>query len=207
MSLFRASLQHNDSYAFREYPFLTERQRIHQELVPDMSGQARTSVQRCETCGELLAKWDEPLSGLLIKRRKFDIAITYDGVLVVSQRFKSCYEISGLSGLVFRQLPDDPEFFAVHASRSVEFDADRRKTQFIKRCHKCGCYESVVGATPVYLKPGVEIGGPEFVRTDLEFGSRDEKHPLLLCGEIAAKAASRTDLKGLDLVRVDPSVS
>src|SRR5262245_38195334 len=151
MVLFRASFQHNDSYAFRDYPALTENQRIHQGLIPDTSGQSRSAIQRCEACGELLAKWDEPLVGLIITKRKYDIAITYDGVIVVSQRFKSCYETNRLFGLIFRQLPDDPAFFAVRASRPVEFDTERRKTQFIKSCHKCGRYESVVGATPVYL--------------------------------------------------------
>jgi hypothetical protein len=64
VGVFRVSLQHNDSYAFRAYPPLTEYQRVHQELVPDMSGATLPRAHRCETCGELTQKWEEPLLGL-----------------------------------------------------------------------------------------------------------------------------------------------
>ena len=191
--------QDNDTYAFRESPPLTANQRIHQEILPDMSGKARSGVHRCEACGDLLAKWDEPLIGVVVKKRKYDIGSTYDGVTIVSERFKTTYESSNLTGLIFRQLPDDPTFFAIRALRSVEFDSERRKTRFINPCPKCGRFESVVGATPVYLKAGSEIGLREFVRTDLEFASNDEKHPLLLCGAAAAEALKNAGLKGLDM--------
>ena len=193
----------NDSYAFRRYPALTEGQHIHQEVVPDMSGASRPRVHRCEVCGELTQKWEEPLLGLVIRKRKYDISITYDGVLVVSQRFKSIFEAARLSGLQFRALPDDAEFYAAYAPKIVEFDAERRKTRFIKPCQRCGRFESVVGATPVYLKADCAIGVREFVRTDLEFGSHDEKHPLLLCGKDAAECLSGAQLRGLDLADVD----
>ena len=195
----------NDTYAFRERPHLTEFQKIHQELVPDMSGLTRPGVRRCKTCAELLGKWEEPLAGVVVQKRKYDIGSTYDGWTFVSQRFKDVCESNVLVGLTFRVLPDDPKFFAIHAGRTVEFDAERRQTRFCKPCPQCGRFESVVGATPVYLMAGVAIGACEFVRTDLEFGSNDEKHPLLLCGEIAANALKSAKLKGLDLKPVQPS--
>lgn len=202
MGIFRASLQHNESYAFREYPMLTKYQQVHQGLVPDISGASHPSIIRCDQCGELTSKWDEPLSGLVIKKRKYDVSVTYDGVLIVSERFKLIYAENELSGLEFRQLPDDSPFFSVLAARAVEFDAERRKTEFTSHCSQCGCYESVVGATPVFLKAGCLVGSLEFVRTDLEFGSGDGKHPLLLCGQSAAKAISDAKLKGLDLIAI-----
>jgi hypothetical protein len=168
-----------------------------------MSGASRPDVHRCETCGELTQKWKEPLSGLVIRKRKYDISITYDGVVVVSQRFKCVFEAACLLGLQFRVLPDDAVFYTIHAARVVAFDAERRKTRFIKQCPQCGRFESVVGATPVYLKPGDQIDPREFVRTDLEFGSQDEKHPLLLCGNDAAQSLSRAKLRGLDLIPVE----
>jgi hypothetical protein len=93
-------------------------------------------------------------------------------------------------------------FLAVYASRLVEFDFTRRNTRFIAHCSQCGQYESVVGAIPVYLKGG-EIGEREFARTDLQFGTGDEKHPHLLCGESAANALKRARLRGVDLIAID----
>lgn len=197
----------NDSYAFRASPDLTELQQLHQTLVPDMSGEARADVRRCEACGTLLDKWNESLVELVVKKRKFDISHTYDGVIVVSARFKSVYKSAELSGLHFRQLPDDPDFFAIRPERAVEYDPERRGTRFENRCSQCGLYESVAGATPVFLKQGATVKSDEFVRTDLEFGSDDEKSPLLLCGSLAAKAMKAAGLKGLDLKMVQDSDS
>lgn len=98
MVVFRVSFQYNESYAFREDPFLTEHQRVHQQLIADMSGRTRAGVRRCESCGEIIGKWETPLAGLVIKKRKYDIAITYDGVIVVSEGFKSQCEASAIIG-------------------------------------------------------------------------------------------------------------
>ena len=206
MSVFRASFQHNDTYAFREHPVLTENQRVNQELVSDMSGTSHEGIHRCDRCGDLTSKWDEPLLGVIIKKRKYDLSITYDGILISSELFRSVYTANNLSGLEFRRLPDDTQFFAIHATRAIEFDAERRKTRFIKPCQYCGRYESVVGATPVFLRAGSEVDEREFVRTDLEFGSGDEKHPLLICGKAAAKAICDAKLKGLDLIPIEENV-
>ena len=85
----------------------------------------------------------------------------------------------------------------------MAFDAERRGTRFVNRCSSCGQYESIVGATPVYLKPGSNIRQNEFVRTDLAFGSEDEKSPLLLCGSVAARALKESPLGGVELLAVE----
>ena len=132
-----------------------------------------------------------------------DMSITYDGVLIASQRFKSIYDANHRLGLIFHQLPVDGDFFAIHALKVVEFDAERRKTRFINPCPRCGRFESVIGATPVFLKRGSKIEGLEFVRTNLEFGSADGKHPLLICGQVAADILSCAKLKGLDISTIN----
>ncbi len=198
--------QDNDSYAFRDYPPVTENQRIYQEIAPDMSAASRPELRRCKACGEILDKWAEPLSNLVVKKRKYDIGSTYDGMTIVTTRFKDAYEAASLSGLEFRQLPNDAGFFAIRPHKWVVFDAERRKTRFINACPECHRFESVVGATPVYLKAGVEIGTHEFVRTDLEFGSNDEKHSLILCGQSAAHALQAARLAGLDLIEFSTDI-
>ncbi len=192
--------QHNDSYAFRDYPPLTKYQRLHQDMIPDMSGESCPGVRRCEECREILAKWDEPLRALILKKRTYDVSTTYDGVVVASHAFKQVYDGDKLTGLAFRALPDDPDFLSIQAVRTVSFDAERRKTRFLDKCQKCGRYKTVAGATPVFLIEGNSIGALEFVRTDVEFASGDEKHPLILCGVSAGRVLSNYNIKGLDLV-------
>lgn len=197
----------NESFAFRESPELTSNQELHQAIVPDTSGQSRSSLNRCEECGDLRDKWNESLENLVLKKRKFDISSTYDGIVVVSTQFKSVYESAGLSGLTFRPLPGDKSFYAIRADRIVEYDAEQRGSRFIKPCPRCGSYESVVGATPVYFKSNVEVAPSEFVRTNLEFGSNDEKSPLLICGEAAAESLKEANLKGLEMEQVQESAT
>jgi hypothetical protein len=197
--MFRFSIQYNDSYAFREYPRLTRSQRLHQAILPDMSGRDRPGVRRCETCRELVGKWGLPLAGLRLKRRKLDISITYDGVFVASQAFISVCDRLGIEGPMFLPLPDDNDFFAVKIERTVGFDFEKRGTRFSGPCRSCGQCAEVIGANPIYLREGAMIGDVEIVRTDIEFGSNDEKNYLLLCGAVARQMLSEEGLRGVDL--------
>ncbi len=163
----------------------------------------RTDVRRCPACKELLCKWDEDLTVVPIgKFRKLDIGGSYDGVLMFSRKAKAVYEQSGMTGLQFTQLAH-PDLFAVQASAIVRYDAIRRGTAFEQKCDICGRYKYVTGATPAYLMPGSSVPPLGFVRTDVEFASNDEKHPLLICGDEAAKILRAAKLKGLELVKVE----
>ena len=107
--------------------------------------EGRTDVRRCSSCGHLISKWNEDLSGVPIPERlKHDISTSYDGVVIVSHRFKDLYENAGMTGLRFIALRD--RAFAVVATDVVKFDADRRGTRFIDQCTSCGQFDSVVGA-------------------------------------------------------------
>jgi len=157
----------------------------------------RDDVPRCERCGGLLDKWegdqirlDDPVSiGM-------DISTTYDGVVVVSPRFREVVAESDLVGLSFLELHGG--FAVLRATRRIAFDAATRRTRFEERCDACGNCESVIGATPAFLMPPVDVRPVEFVWTDIEFGSGDEKSPLLVCGDRAARALRRAKLSGLD---------
>ena len=65
-------------------------------------------------------------------------------------------------------------------------------------CSVCGQYESVVGATPVYVR---NVRGPisgGVYRTDLEFGSGREKEPLVIMGLATYPLLMKEKLKGLE---------
>jgi hypothetical protein len=167
----------------------------------------RTDVQRCAACGHLLNKWQEDISMIKVVRRSLDVSCSYDGVTVVSSRFRKLYESAGLHGLVFTPLPD--QFFAVRPTDEVAFDPVRRKTRFLRLCPVCGLYKEVIGARPAFLKEGTTIPDLGFVRTDLEFGSYigspsaktnyDTKSPVILCGPGAAAVLREGAFQGLVL--------
>src|SRR5260370_6595494 len=104
----------------------------------------RTDVKRCAVCRSLTNKWDESLASLPIASEpKYDVSYSYDGVLVVTSRFKDAVDSAGLSGMLFRPL--QRRLFAARPREVVPFDAVRRGTRFENRSESCGQYESVVG--------------------------------------------------------------
>jgi hypothetical protein len=63
--------------------------------------------------------------------------------------------------------------------------------------NECSQYHDIAGATPAFLRsapPHNELRG-----TDIEFGSGDEQHPLLVVGSTLAQELLAADLSGLDL--------
>jgi hypothetical protein len=161
----------------------------------------RTDLRRCGTCGELLSKWSEPLTGLVVRAKgRLDFSCTYDGINIASAAFKELYDNNRMLGLSFSTLPNDPRYLSVTADIVVSFDSERRQTRFDKQCPACGRYESVAGATPVFLQEDSVVPENGFARTDIEFGSGDQKSPVLLCGISARAVLMGAGLKGFDVV-------
>jgi len=139
-------------------------------------------------------EWVEPKFQLA--RRDFDISYTYDGYLIASDRFKDAVEGSGAR---FAGLPAEPGYYVVEVDAIVRFDAQRRRTRFDKLCVECGRYFGVSGATPVFLLPGEIVPTGKLVRTDLEFGTGDEQHPIVIAGASLARHLEESALSGLSL--------
>lgn len=187
----------DNSYAFRDMQNVATAPRPHDFLIPRRDGMDFPHVRRCTLCGNILDKWTTPLDGFRVANRSLDCGRTYDGVCVVSQRFRDVCIQNKILGLVFTTLPDDPGFHALSASRIVRIDSQRRKVRLSKQCPQCKQYDEVIGATPFFLSQGEAICGMECVRTDLEYACHDEKGFALLCGEDAAAVLKGARLKGL----------
>jgi hypothetical protein len=157
---------------------------------------------RCPRCGFALDHaWINPRFKLNVKR--WDVSGTYDGRLIVSQRFRN---VLGDRGAVYGDLPTEPSFFTLRAEKQVEFDADRRRTRFTHFCDECRRFTQAAGATPVFLKDEARLPD-ELRRTDILFGSDNGQHPLLLVGPGLAADLRRADLAGLELHAIDDSWS
>lgn len=148
----------------------------------------------CPACGLATARdWVDPAFRLTGSR--LDASYTYDGYFVASERFVT---VVGERSATFVDLPSEPGFFAVVPQVAVAFDSERRGTRFDDLCPTCGRYRSVAGATPAFLR----LDGPlpdVIVRTDVEFGSGDERHPLLLVGPDLANRLVAAALTGIEL--------
>ena len=195
VNMFRLVYDFNHGYAFREPSLEIE---PHSTILPSFSGHPKSQFKRCSACGELLDKWASPLR-FSCRKKRLDIGVTFDGIVSVSETFKSIYEAEGLSGLTFRPV-EGSDLYSIVAGSVVRFDSTLAKTRFGKQCGECGSFDCVAGADPVALADETLVPDAGIVRTDVEFGSYDEKSPVLVCGDRFASVVS--GLKGLGLLKI-----
>jgi hypothetical protein len=156
----------------------------------------------CPTCGR---KTDPSYVNpkFKAKRRTWDIGATYDGYTIVSKRFREFCRKHGCQGMTFVPLPADKDFFVLRLSKVLPFDSERRKTRFEDCCPACGAFYNVIGADPVYLR-GVTAPITEgFFRSDLEFASGPEQHPLILVGVGTAEKLRKQKFQKFDLEEIE----
>ena len=125
-----------------------------------------------------------------------DLSATYDGQTIVSRQFRDFCLQQGYKGMQFVDFPKDPEYFHLIVMPEVAFDPVRRGTRFEDFCSVCGNYGSVIGANPAYLQV-VEPLKDGFYRSDILFGSADNKNPLIIVGIDTKSKLRIAKLKGL----------
>ncbi|EKR73283.1 hypothetical protein LEP1GSC041_4411 [Leptospira noguchii str. 2006001870] len=162
-----------------------------------------TKLHICSSCGYRKSlNWDNPLFEL--KKSYFDFSYTYDGICIVSQKvrdfiFRFHYE----NDIELVKLKNFSDFYTFLPRRSVAFDSVRRKTKFKNLCKVCGFYESITGATPVFLKDGFIPLYRGFYKTDLQFGSGNEKSPILLVSPQTKKELISEKFTGITFQEVN----
>jgi hypothetical protein len=152
---------------------------------------------RCDGCGVVTDfTWVDPAHS--VPSNTPDVSFTYDGRLIVSDAFRAIAR--RYAGAKFTPLAA-AGFWLLTADAPVAFDAVRRKTQFSDFCESCRRFTVVAGATPAFLvDPNPLLN--HFVRTDVEFGSRDELHPLVLVGPTLGDVLAEAGLTGLYLTPI-----
>lgn len=108
-----------------------------------------------------------------LKRKTLDFSATYDGITIVSLKFKEFCLRNRYDNLIFIDLPKTPDFYHFYINNNIiKYGADMKD----KLCETCGQYESVIGPTlkAEAITEGLKEG---FYQSDLWFGSGNEKSP------------------------------
>lgn len=155
----------------------------------------------CPSCGSYVGESHYYPDQLSIKKLEKDFSFTYDGELLLSRRAVRFLQSEADSKLHFHKVNTEPEIYVLETTETVSFDSDKRKTSFVNPCSLCGNFESIVGATPVFLKNEGDVGSLSLASTDLKFGSSREKSPLHIVGEGLGRKLEKT-FKEIDLVEV-----
>ena len=115
-----------------------------------------------------------------------NISCTYDGFIIVSEKFKQFCKNEKYLGLEFIILPKAQSFYWFKVNNIIEFDTKARETEFLNYNFICNGYEEIIGATPVCLKNKCKLSDG-FFRTDVCFGSYAGKSPVYLVGDATKK--------------------
>lgn len=144
--------------------------------------------------------WIDP-SFTLPAGRRLDASYTFDGRLVVSDRFRSASK--AFAGARFLPLPSLGGWYLLVVTDTVPFDAVRRATHFGPVCQSCHTPSEVAGALPAFLTDSPVVRDA-FFRTDVEFGFGDELGPLVVIGRAVGDALAGHRLTGLELHPIAP---
>jgi hypothetical protein len=156
----------------------------------------------CRTCGRKTdPKYVNPK--FKAKRRTWDISATCDGYDIVSKRFRTFCQKHGWAGMTFVPLPADKDFFVLRLSKVLALDSKRQGVRFEDRCPTCRAFYNVIDEGPVCLRGVTEPIQEGFFRSDLEFASGPEQHPLILVGVGTAAKLRKQKFQKLGLEEVE----
>jgi len=158
-------------------------------------------IPKCLVCGYRTDfRYTNP--DFKLRRKSLDYSGTYDGVTIVSNKFKVCCEELGYNNLVFVPLPKAPGFFHFYITDNfLTYSANRTE----KLCTACGQYESIVG-------PAIDLDNIHepledgFYQSDLWFASGNEKRPVYLISPetmLKLKAAGLTGVSTAYPIKTD----
>ena len=153
-----------------------------------------TDVPKCNVCG-YRTDYRYTNQNFTLKRKTLDYSSTYDGVTIVSLKFKEFCLRYGYANLEFVPLKKVPNFYQFYIKGNViEFEA-HRKENF---CSSCEQYESIIGPS-VKLENFNQPLNDGFYQSDLWFASGNEKSPITIVGPQTMKNLELEKFKNLCL--------
>lgn len=152
----------------------------------------------CPKCSSCLDWSYVPERVKLHPSKRYDFSYTWDGRILVSPRFREFSVENRLEGSErFIHISKNPELYYFRGPKEqIEFDVERRETQFSERCTACGSYEYVVGALPGFTKLK-RLNQPVFYRTDVMFGDGSRKNCLVAVNPEVKRLLTVQKFRGL----------
>jgi hypothetical protein len=155
----------------------------------------------CTTCGSKLSR-DIRNEKFYLKKKSYDVSVTFDGFLIGSQKFVSLLSEIDSHGFSTCQIPPDPRYpmsyFKIEFTKIIRIDRHQAAPQFGPVCEQCCQHKYIVGAREYFLE-GSPCLARGILRTDLEFGDGFEKSPVIIVGIESARVLLGAKLKGMTL--------
>lgn len=154
---------------------------------------------KCPKCGCLLDPYYRSLH--IDFKSKFDFSATYEGVFIVSRRFKEFIQSSEYKNLIFFPVNERNDFFYFHVKNNV-IQIDEKKTgiKYDKKCKTCNYPRNIYGGAEIFIKQTEPL--PDgFYTSDLFWRTHYIFRPEILIGLETYEKLKVQKFKGLDMVR------
>jgi hypothetical protein len=135
----------------------------------------------CPRCGSCLNRSYYPSTLSVQGASRYDFGYTQDLQPLFSKSLVNVINDQTGTSVAANEIRGSGGYFHLAVPETIQFDAQRRKTEFGPRCGVCGQFEWVAGATPAFLI-GDQVPPDGILKTDLEFGDQHGKSPLLVVG-------------------------
>lgn len=158
------------------------------------------TIPKCDKCGY---RTDYRFTNIdfKLKRKTLDFSSTYDGITIVSLRFKEFCNRYGYENLEFIELPKSPTFFQLNIQGNIiEYEAGLKENL----CDKCGQFESVV-APSMKLDNLLETLNDGFYQSDLWFASGNEKTPIIIISPTTRENFLKENFKNICFTEIKKS--
>lgn len=155
-----------------------------------------TTPYTCPVCHSPLKYEMNP--NYIVSKKRSSVRFTYDGYCIVTQEFKDFCMLNNYPQLVFKEFPKSPGYFCLFPLDIFPLDPIRRDVEFVKPCASCGGYEGAYGATPSYKADDFVLHSNDFIcRSDIAFGEKRKRSPLVIVGLETEFKIKQFGLKGL----------
>ncbi len=165
------------------------------------------TARRCPDCGRFTHPWEDV--GKLTGAAPGDLCATWDGVYVMSLKFKDALDDAGVIGIEYKQVARTR--FAVRPVDHVHLDISQALYQAKDFCLRCGRFATFQGGgTLIQLLEGQRPVGPmEIVRGVPGFGNGAFVVDQLIAGDALANQMKGKGHRGVQWLefpaQVDPA--
>lgn len=153
---------------------------------------------RCPECGCLLDPFYRSMR--IDFKSKYDFSATYEGVFVVSKRFRDYIQSERYSNVIFYPVNEENSFFYFQVLNNViKIDAEKSRIEFKEKCMTCHYPKEVIGGFDIFIAQEAPLLDG-FYTTDVYWRTHYIYWPEFLIGQETYEKLKAQKFKGLDMV-------
>jgi len=152
---------------------------------------------KCRECGCLLDPYYRSLR--IDFKSNFDFSSTYEGVYIVSKRFKKYIQQEGYKNLIFYPVNEEQIFFYFQVLNSIiKIDVEKSGISYKEKCETCGHPSEIIGGFDIFIEQTLPLADG-FYTTNIFWRSHYIFWPEILIGEDTYEKLMSQKFKGINM--------